>query len=56
VYNQKQLTYKGWPIYYFGSDIDAAGKYRGNTKGVSVPATLNVWKVFINGIPAAPHK
>ena len=56
VYNQKQLTYKGWPIYYFGSDVDATGKYRGNTKGVSVPATLNVWKVFINGIPAAPHK
>jgi len=56
VYNQKQLTYKGWPIYYFGSDVDAAGKYRGNTKGVSVPVTLNIWKVFINGIPAAPTK
>ena len=56
VYNQKQLTYKGWPIYYFGSDVDTAGKYRGNTKGVSVPVTLNIWKVFINGIPAAPTK
>ena len=56
VYDQKQLTYKGWPIYYFGSDVDTAGKYRGNTKGVSVPVTLNIWKVFINGIPAAPTK
>jgi len=56
VYNQKQLTYKGWPIYYFGSDVDTAGKYRGNTKGVSVPVTLNIWKVFINGIPTAPTK
>ncbi len=52
----KQLTYKGWPIYYFGSDVDAAGKFRGNTKGVSVPTTLNVWRVFINGIPSAPTK
>jgi predicted lipoprotein with Yx(FWY)xxD motif len=56
VYGQKQLTYKGWPIYYFGADQDTAGKFRGNTKGVSVPATLNIWKVFINAIPAAPHK
>jgi len=56
VYNQKQLTYKGWPIYYFGSDVDTSGKYRGSTKGVSVPVTLNIWKVFINGIPAAPTK
>jgi len=56
VYNQKQLTYKGWPVYYFGSDVDTAGKYRGNTKGVSVPVTLNIWKVFISGVPAAPTK
>jgi len=52
----KQLTYKGWPIYYFGSDLDTAGKFRGNTKGVSVPASLNIWKVFITGIPSAPTK
>lgn len=56
VYNQKQLTYKGWPIYYFGADVDSSNKYRGNTKGVSVPPTLNIWKVFITGIPSAPHK
>jgi predicted lipoprotein with Yx(FWY)xxD motif len=56
VYNQKQLTYKGWPIYYFGADVDSSNKFRGNTKGVSVPTTLNIWKVFITGIPDAPHK
>lgn len=55
VHNQKQLTYKGWPIYYFGSDVDLSGNFRGNTKGVSFP-TPNVWKVFINNIPAAPTK
>lgn len=56
VYGQKQLTYKGWPIYYFGSDLDATtGKSRGNTKGVSVPATLNIWNVFISAKPSAPY-
>ena len=56
VYNQKQLTYKGWPMYYYGADGDTSGKYRGYTKGVSIPATLNIWKVFISAAPAAPHK
>jgi predicted lipoprotein with Yx(FWY)xxD motif len=28
MYGNKQLTYKGWPIYYFKTDVDAAGKYR----------------------------
>jgi len=53
VFGRKQLTYKGWPIYYFGSDVDGAGKFRGNNKGVSVPVP-NVWPVFIKDIPAAP--
>jgi hypothetical protein len=35
VFGKKQLTYKGWPIYYFGLD----GAKRGATKGVSVPKT-----------------
>ena len=54
VYGRKQLTYKGRPIYYFGSDVDDLGKFRGNTKGVSVPVP-NVWPVFIKDIPAATH-
>ena len=53
VYGFKQLTYKGWPLYYFGGDVDATGKFRGNTKGVSVPVP-NIWKAFIIGIPTAP--
>lgn len=44
-----QLTYKGWPLYYFGSD---EGK-RGNTKGVSVPRP-GVWPVVYKTSPEAP--
>ena len=40
VYGHKQLTYKGWPLYYFGPD----SMRRGNTKGVSVPSP-GVWPV-----------
>ena len=35
-----QLTYKGWPLYYFGSD----NSQRGSTKGVSFPKP-GVWPV-----------
>ncbi|GAB4015013.1 hypothetical protein [Spirosoma koreense] len=45
-----QLTYKGWPLYYFGSD---AGQ-RGATKGVSVPRP-GVWPVVNNTSPIAPN-
>lgn len=37
---KKQLTYKGHPLYYFGSDAK-----RGDAKGVSVP-TPGVWPVL----------
>ncbi|MVM39526.1 hypothetical protein GO730_21200 [Spirosoma sp. HMF3257] len=40
VFGKTQLTYKGWPLYYFGSD----NGQRGNTKGVSVPRP-GVWPV-----------
>ena len=40
VYGKCQLTYKGWPLYYFGQDM----MIRGNNKGVSVPAP-GVWPV-----------
>lgn len=40
VYGKPQLTYKGWPLYYFGPDNNT----RGNTKGVSVP-TPGVWPI-----------
>lgn len=45
-----QLTYKGWPLYYFGPD----GAQRGATKGVSVPRP-GVWPVLNNTSLVAPN-
>lgn len=39
VFGKTQLTYKGWPLYYFGQDMQ-----RGDNKGVSVPQP-GVWPV-----------
>lgn len=44
-----QLTYKGWPLYYFGLDQGQ----RGSTKGVSVPRP-GVWPVVNSTSPVAP--
>jgi predicted lipoprotein with Yx(FWY)xxD motif len=52
---RKQLTYKGWPMYYYGPDADAAGLFRGSNKGVSVPKP-NIWPVFYKDEAAAPRK
>jgi predicted lipoprotein with Yx(FWY)xxD motif len=38
VYGHVQLTYKGWPLYYFGGD----GMVRGNNKGVSVNSSSSI--------------
>ena len=45
-----QVTYKGWPLYYFGPDQGI----RGNTKGVSVPRP-GVWPVVNPTSPQAPN-
>ncbi len=44
-----QVTYKGWPLYYFGPDAGV----RGNTKGVSVPKP-GVWPIVYTDSPEAP--
>lgn len=49
VFGKKQLTYKGWPLYYYGSD----NMIRGNNKGVSVP-TPGVWPVAVKDLSSAP--
>jgi predicted lipoprotein with Yx(FWY)xxD motif len=51
VFNRKQMTYKGWPLYYFGPDQNI----RGNNKGVSVPSP-GVWPVPEKDMNAAPQK
>lgn len=43
VFGNQQVTYKGWPLYYFGSDTE-----RGDAKGVS-----SVWPIVNVDTPAA---
>jgi predicted lipoprotein with Yx(FWY)xxD motif len=50
VFGRKQLTYKGWPLYYFGPD----GATRGATKGVSVPKP-GIWPIVNKDSPVAPN-
>lgn len=45
---EQQLTYKGWPLYYFGQD-----EAPGETKGVSVPQP-GVWPIVNSEMPDAP--
>jgi predicted lipoprotein with Yx(FWY)xxD motif len=47
VFSKKQLTYKGWPVYYYGSDA-----MRGQNKGVSVPVA-GKWPIINASIAAA---
>lgn len=47
---KKQLTYKGWPLYYFGQDV-----IRGDNKGVSVGAAPGFWPVLTVATTVAPN-
>jgi predicted lipoprotein with Yx(FWY)xxD motif len=49
-FGKTQLTYKGWPLYYFGADQSQ----RGSTKGVSFPKP-GVWPVVNATSPVAPN-
>lgn len=50
---QKQLTYKGWPLYYFGGTSTVAGDTRGDTRGVSFPSP-GIWHVVNTSTVPAP--
>ncbi|WP_166964571.1 hypothetical protein [Yeosuana marina] len=49
VYGRTQLTYKGWPLYYFGQDTE-----RGDNKGVSFPSP-GVWPIANVNTAVAPN-
>jgi len=49
VAGRKQLTYKGWPLYFFGQDED-----RGSNKAVSVPVA-GKWPVAVKDVVEAPR-
>jgi predicted lipoprotein with Yx(FWY)xxD motif len=48
VFGKTQLTYKGWPLYYFGQD-----EQRGDNKGISFPAP-GVWPIVNTDTEEAP--
>jgi len=50
LFGKVQLSYNGWPLYYFGSD----SLKRGNNKGVSVP-TPGFWPYVNAGTKVAPQ-
>lgn len=50
VFGKKQITYRGWPLYYFGPD----SKMRGVTKGVSVPKP-GIWPILQKVMTNAPE-
>ncbi|WP_421946254.1 hypothetical protein [Pedobacter sp.] len=49
VFGKKQMTYKGWPLYYFNQDLN-----RGENKGVSVGAAPGFWPVLTLNTTVAP--
>jgi predicted lipoprotein with Yx(FWY)xxD motif len=51
---RKQLTYKGWPLFYYGADAGV----RGVNKGITVPASQPpgaIWPVGIKDAVLAPR-
>jgi predicted lipoprotein with Yx(FWY)xxD motif len=46
VFGRQQITYNGWPLYYFGGD-----SLRGNATGVSVPQP-GIWPVAVKSLEA----
>jgi len=49
VFGKKQLTYKGWPLYYFGQDTK-----RGENKGSSVGPAPGFWPMLNAATTVAP--
>ena len=51
---KKQLTYKGWPLYYYAPD----NFVRGSNKGIKFPASQPagaIWPVAIKDVLPAPR-
>jgi predicted lipoprotein with Yx(FWY)xxD motif len=51
VFGKSQLTYKGWPLYYYGGDNGV----RGTTAGISIPKSgSDVWPIAREFAAPAP--
>jgi predicted lipoprotein with Yx(FWY)xxD motif len=55
VSGRSQLSYKGWPLYYFGADSSVRARTRGITVGSPAGTAGFVWPVAIQGFSPAPH-
>ncbi|HEY4147553.1 MAG TPA: hypothetical protein VGM41_01425 [Chitinophagaceae bacterium] len=52
VFGKPQLSYKGWPLYYYGGDSSR----RAFTTGITIGGIGTVWPVAVAGLTAAPHQ
>jgi len=52
VYGHHQLTYNGWPLYYYSLDSTT----RGNNHGITIGGIGTIWPVAVKDIAAAPHQ
>ncbi|WP_183560795.1 hypothetical protein [Mucilaginibacter sp. SP1R1] len=50
VFGKSQLSYKGWPLYYFGQDNNT----RGSNKGIAFPKP-GIWPYTNSSSPVAPN-
>jgi len=50
VFGKQQLTFKGWPLYYFGQDMGV----RGSNKGIAFPRPGGIWQYDNALSPTAP--
>jgi predicted lipoprotein with Yx(FWY)xxD motif len=51
VFGKNQLTYKGWPLYFYGADSTTRAK----NKGITIGGIGTVWPVAVQTLPAPPH-
>jgi predicted lipoprotein with Yx(FWY)xxD motif len=51
VFGTPQLSYKGWPLYYFGADAGT----RSSNKGITLGGIGTKWPVAVKDQAAAPH-
>lgn len=51
VYGHHQLSYNGWPLYFYSQD----SLTRGNNHGITIGGIGTIWPVAVKGITAAPH-
>src|SRR5690606_17411064 len=49
VFGRQQLTYRGWPLYYFGQDLA-----RGDNYGVGFPSA-GIWPIANTDTEEAPQ-